>query len=184
MPCNTLVLNKILKLYKILLNIYTFRLIVSLSHRWSHSEIFCFSSSPLFAYQYILVSVSQPFHALRDLHFHGCLLLQNFVRSCLIFLSVCFSHLAIAKAKQPKILCFLPVLLTAASQYILLSPGEHASISIAVWLLHVDPMHIWCFVAIGGQPTSFFTCLVAYCLFLLTFLSECMIRFFALLKFA
>jgi len=126
MPCNTLVLNKILKLYKILLNIYTFRLIVSLSHRWSHSEIFCFSSSPLFAYQYILVSVSQPFHALRDLHFHGCLLLQNFVRSCLIFLSVCFSHLAIAKAKQPKILCFLPVLLTAALQYISLSPGEHA----------------------------------------------------------
>ena len=39
-------------------------------------------------------------------------------------------------------------------------------------------------LCIGGQPTSFFTCLVAYCLFLLTFLSECIIRFFALLKFA
>ncbi len=168
MPCNTLVLNKILKLYKILLNIYTFRLIVSLSHRWSHSEIFCFSSSPLFAYQYILVSVSQPFHALRDLHFHGCLLLQNFVRSCLIFLSVCFSHLAIAKAKQPKILCFLPVLLTAASQYILLSPGEHASISIAVWLLHVDPMHIWCFVSVANRPRFLPVLLLIACFYWLS----------------
>ena len=104
---------------------------------------FCSSSSPLFASQYISVSVSQPYHALRDLHFHGCLVLQNFVRSCLIFLSVFFSHLAIAKEKQPKILCFLPVLLTAASQYISLSPGEHASISIAVWLLLSGALYRW-----------------------------------------
>ncbi len=89
MPCNTLVLNKILKLYKILLNIYTFRLIVSLSHRWSHSEIFCLSSSPLFAYQYISISVSQPFHALRDLATFSWLFVTSKLCKILLDISVC-----------------------------------------------------------------------------------------------